>query len=195
LPDPSVAKDIQTSLQDDEWPTLVRTFGAAACGITLFIGLCATVFARRRGGFGYILRGIIGSIGMLVALIPLSSVVRRDTMWQTAAPLFQTRRIGAGVNEVLSNFHHAPVYFAGIIFLFSLILLSIPAPRKRRGGPRVSITAERRPRATPVPPQSAPAVPSPAPAAAVNTVADSSTSESPSASSAAAAPVGGEKGA
>ncbi|MBC8105496.1 MAG: hypothetical protein H7Z14_02810, partial [Anaerolineae bacterium] len=168
---------------------LMRKFAAAACGITLFIGLCATVFARRRGGFGYILRGIIGSIGMLLAMIPLSSVVRTDTMWQSAAPLFQTNRISAGVNEVLSNFHKPSVYIAGAIFLVSLIVLSVPAPRKRRGGgPRITITSDRQSRV-------APPAPPPAPAPSVNTVADSSTTESSSASSAAAAPVGGEKGA
>ncbi|CAN5665465.1 hypothetical protein BH09PLA1_BH09PLA1_34730 [soil metagenome] len=194
LPNPSVAKEVEAKFfQDPEWPSLMRTFGAAACGITLFIGLCATVFARRRGGFGYILRGIIGSIGMLLAMIPLSTVVRTDSMWKDAAPLFHKSQISAGVNEVLSNFQHAPVYFAGAIFLVSLIILAVPAPRKRRGGPRVTMTVDRQPRGGQVAPAQPAAAPVPAPSA--NAVADSSTTEPSSASSAAAAPVGGEKGA
>jgi hypothetical protein len=195
LPQPSVARDIQQNLfQHPEWPSLMRTFGAAACGILMFIALCATVFARRRGGFGYILRGIVGSLGLLLAMLPLGSMVRTNEMWLSAAPLFQTGRVSAGINEVLTNFRGPALYFAGGIFIVSLIVLSIPAPRRKRW-PRVTIPSDLQTR-TP----SSPTPQSTSPAAPVNTVADSSNTEPSSASSGdSSAEVqhagGGEKGA
>ena len=159
LPQPHVRIEVQQFFNDENWPTLMRHFGAAACGLLMFIGLCGLVIARRRGGFAYILRGIIGSLGLLLAMIPLSTLVPND-LWDSAAPLFKTRQIGLGIDDVLRNFHGAPLYLAGAIFLLSTIIAAIPARKKPVVVP-VRPTLVTRPTVAAPPPPPPPLTPAP----------------------------------
>jgi hypothetical protein len=131
-------------------------------------------------------------------MVPLGRLIPEHSLWEDAAPLFQTRRISAGVNEVLSHFHGPAVFVAGGIFLVSLIILSIPAPRKRRpvppARPKFQVRVQRG--STQTPPVSPTPAPTPMPTPAGNNLADASNTEpSSDSSSATAETLAGEKGA
>jgi hypothetical protein len=50
-------------------------------------------------------------------------------MWQEVAPLFQTHRVGPGIDLVMTRFNNASPYVAGGLFLASIILLAWPQRR------------------------------------------------------------------
>jgi hypothetical protein len=165
LPDAHFARDVETKIFGyPEWPDLARRLGAASVGVTMLLGLAAMMFARRRAGSDHMARGAIGVGGILMALLPISRCIPTNTMWEEAAPLFQTHRIGPGVDLVLSHFHNTSApYVSGAIFLLSIIILAWPERRVEaraggrigpvKSGPRVVVQSVR---AAPPPPPRAP---------------------------------------
>jgi hypothetical protein len=104
-------------------------------------------------------------------------------MWEEAAPLFQTHRIGPGVDLVLSHFHNTSApYVSGAIFLLSIIILAWPERRVEaraggrigpvKSGPRVVVQSVRA--APPPPPPPPPPAAPEAQSHVVNAAADAS---------------------
>jgi len=111
--------------------TLLAVFGAAAL-----------LLARRRSGVAHMLRGFLGTGGLLLACVPLSHAFKGDSVWTQVATSVHQKVPGLALDYFLGGWDSSGVMMAAFIFLVAIGLLAWPPPR--RSAPRPVIeTAQR----------------------------------------------------
>ncbi len=132
VPTPEVKQDLEAdffSAIPDQWPQLMRQAGMLAVGILVVASLTMLMFARRSFGVMHMLRGVVGVMGLLLAMVPLSQAFQRQGGWIGIGAYVSHKQYAEAVNQVLQNFQTSDAVVAAVIFLVSIIILSWP-PRK-----------------------------------------------------------------
>ena len=115
----------------DDWPHLLRKMAAVCVGVVMLLALTIQAFARQRGGVVHMIRGIVGAVGLIVAMLPLAKAVSAHAPWREVGLAVSQKMYNDAADQFLSSFQSAPAVGAGVIFLVSVILLAWPARRAR----------------------------------------------------------------
>lgn len=132
---------ISSTLGYDEWPRLFRNLGFPAA-ITLLIsaGILMTI-ARRREGIMHMFRALLGIGGLLLA-VPLAAgaLYRKDSVsviWRPMVDHLQADRIGPAIETFIQGVQSAPLTFAAIFLVVSILLLAWPPKRYEVSPPSI----------------------------------------------------------
>jgi hypothetical protein len=134
VPTPDVKRELEAhafAQFPDAWPHLLRKMSAVCIGVVMLMALTIQVFARQRGGVTHMIRGVIGAVGLIVAMLPLSEAVKTHSPWHKVGALVSHKAYNEAADMFLNSFQSAPAVGAGLIFLASVILLAWPARRAK----------------------------------------------------------------
>jgi hypothetical protein len=115
----------------DTWPQLLSKMAAVCIGVIMLLALTIQAFARQRGGVIHMIRGIVGAVGLMVAMLPLSVAVATHARWKDIGLAMSQKAYDAAADPLLKSFQSWPAIGAGAIFLVSVMLLAWPARRAK----------------------------------------------------------------
>jgi hypothetical protein len=140
VPTPQVKRDIEQNLFagfEGDWPSLMWKVGAVSVGILMVLAVTLQTFARQRGGGLHMLRGLVGSAGLVLAMLPLAEAVSVFSPWRAVGDLVESKQYTAAADTFLASFQSWAAVGAGVIFLASIVLLAWP-PRRAKEWPPVA---------------------------------------------------------
>ncbi len=134
VPDNSLAQEMQNHIFAgvSDWPRLLTKIASAASIVLMMLGVVVMIWARRDGGAGHMIRGIIGAAGLLFAMTPLREAIRSDGMWTGIAACMTKKEVGAATEVFLNQVQSGAAIASAAMFLVFLILLAWPAPRAKQ---------------------------------------------------------------
>jgi hypothetical protein len=138
VPTPDIKREVEANAFanfPDEWPHLLRKMAAVCVGVVMLLALTIQAFARQRGGVVHMIRGIVGAVGLIVAMLPLATAVSSYSPWVKVGALVSHKAYNEAADMFLDSFKSAPAIGAGVIFFVSVILLAWPARRANDASP------------------------------------------------------------
>ncbi|WP_428939831.1 serine/threonine-protein kinase [Fontivita pretiosa] len=156
--DPALSQEIQRNVFNgySGWPVLTERIAVIAVSIVMLLAVVLQIFARRRGGVMHMLRGIIGTAGLIVSLLILASAFRWMSAWPAIQPLVQIQQFAAAMDVFLNHWSAQAAITAGVVFVLASVVLAW-APRRATASARAIRAAT----ASPPAPPAAPAAPAP----------------------------------
>jgi hypothetical protein len=126
-PDPDLPVSLQNSLGSN-WPQMLLDMGRIAFIILMLPATVCVSLGRRHLGARHLIRGIIGLVGLLAAVLSLA-----DGMYWTfrRGSVANFEEFGSVLERVLKGLQSEGAFFAAIIFVVSVIILSWPARPKK----------------------------------------------------------------
>jgi hypothetical protein len=111
------------------WPALAERIAVMAVSIVMLLAVVLQIFARRRCGVMHMLRGIIGTAGLIVSILILASAFRWMSAWPAIQPLVQIQQFAAAMDVFLNHWSLQDAIIAGVVFLLAAVVLAW-APRR-----------------------------------------------------------------
>lgn len=127
LPDADLARELDDLFGYRGWPELAGKIGMVITFGSAFMAACFLCVARRKAGVAHISRAVLGSFGILFALVPVLRESLRSIRWDLVAPLITGDQVGPGVEMILDEINLRGTCTAGIILLISIAMLAWPA--------------------------------------------------------------------
>jgi hypothetical protein len=134
VPTPDIKRELEANAFahfPDDWPHLLRKMAAVSIGVVMLLAMTIQAFARQRGGVTHMIRGIVGAVGLMAAMLPLAVAVSSFSPWRKVGDLVRDKQINEAADMFLNSFQSWPAIGAGAIFLVSVILLAWPARRAK----------------------------------------------------------------
>ncbi|HEX8525102.1 MAG TPA: serine/threonine-protein kinase [Tepidisphaeraceae bacterium] len=128
IPDQSLRRSFAATFSDyPEWPMLLTRLGTFAAAIFAFVAVGLAILARRQAGAYHILRGVLGSLLMLLAAILLNPAFR-SFPWDEIGHLLGRNRSTAALAAAIDGISAPPLVMALCVLLLSATLLAWPRP-------------------------------------------------------------------
>ena len=136
----TLARELSRGLGGPDWPDVVHRGVTVAMWVVMLLAAVALIVARRSGGFGPMVRAVMGGFGLLMTISALQTALG-DIPWPAVAAKADAYQTGAAIKVILGGIHEPPAVLAALLLLASMIVLCWPderrktivAPRGRQG--------------------------------------------------------------
>jgi len=127
-------KDAMQALNGDvfrgypEWPSLLLRLASAGAVVLTVLALGTTAMARRHGGAGFLLRGVIGVVA-LIGSAALLTPAFHPSCWTAIADHLNHNRGPAALAQFMDAFEPGLLIRAGVLWVIASVLLAWPGRR------------------------------------------------------------------
>ena len=128
--DRGLANELRREFGGLAWPAMINRIVTLAMWVVMLLAAVAMIAARRRSGFGAMLRVVLGGFGLLMTVSALQVAMSRID-WRSVARLADAHRVGAGVDMVVKQINEPPAVLAAVLLLASTIVLCWRDRRRR----------------------------------------------------------------
>jgi hypothetical protein len=126
---PDVAQELNQAFGYSQWPDLFMRSGMIITSALLLLAAVFVIIGRRFSGACHLIRGVLGLVGLLAAVMWLSDGISWGFRGSDEA--LASLQIGPILDMVLKGCQSEEVIFAGVFFLVSVVILAWPARRKQ----------------------------------------------------------------
>ena len=125
---PGIAAEIEQELGMADWPRLTRRMGTWLAASFATLALIVLILARRRAGFRHILRAMLGTCGMMLAVVTMDEAWSQPR-WDLVGRELNAHRVGLAVDLVMRQVLEEVLAAALVMLVLSVLLLAWP-PRR-----------------------------------------------------------------
>ncbi|MGB2821932.1 MAG: hypothetical protein WBF17_13190, partial [Phycisphaerae bacterium] len=128
--DRGLAAELRREFGNANWPDTVNRGVTMIMWAVMLLAALAMIVARRGGGFGPMVRAVIGGFGLLMTISALQAAFE-DIPWPAIAEKADAFQTGAALEMFLGRIHEPSAVLAGILLLASMIVLCWPDQRRK----------------------------------------------------------------
>ncbi len=132
--DRGVALDLRREFGNANWPDTINRGVTMILWIVMLLAAVVMIVARRGGGFGAMVRAVIGGFGLLMTISALQAAFE-DIPWAAIAAKADLHtgelQPGPAIEMFLRAIHEPSAVLAAILLLASMIVLCWPDPRRK----------------------------------------------------------------
>jgi Protein kinase domain/TM2 domain len=134
LPNPSLGQELERLFGYSGWPELATRLGMILVVILLLLAAVFVIIGRRHLGACHLMRAVLGLTGFVCVLLVFSDAMSGH-YFQDVANLLNSKQIGPAFETLLGSIHNGEALFAGVLFLFCVVVLAWPARRRQVSWP------------------------------------------------------------
>ncbi len=128
LPDPQLARELDSAFQYPEWPGLVQRIGMNVTVVAMLAAGMLFALARRNAGAAHTARAVLGCIAMLLSVVALRASIDPVNWWAIGGML-QQEHLGEAIQRFMNEVVDGEALLAAGLFVASTILLFWPERR------------------------------------------------------------------
>jgi TM2 domain-containing membrane protein YozV len=128
--DRGLSLELRREFGNANWPDTVNRGVTMIMWIVMLLAALAMIVARRSGGFGAMVRAVIGGFGLLMTISALQAAFE-DVPWAAVAAQADHAQTGQAVQTFLQAIHEPSAVLAAMLLLASMIVLCWPDPRRK----------------------------------------------------------------
>lgn len=127
LPEPSLSQHLDEVFGYSGWPPLVERIGFVVAYIILLLAATFITISRRKSGAAHIIRGSVGLLGLLLALITFTEVIPQYAYSRSGVvELLNEGKTGLALEKFFNYSNPEIAVIAAVIFIISVIILAWP---------------------------------------------------------------------
>ncbi len=130
LPDPSLGLRLERLFGYSGWPELAMRLGTILVVILLLLAAVFVIIGRRHLGGRHLMRAVLGLTGFVFVLLVFSDAMSGH-YFQDVTSLINSNQIGPAFEKLLGSIHNGEALFAGVFFLFCVVILAWPARHRQ----------------------------------------------------------------
>ncbi len=128
-PDPGLAMELERFFGDPDWPELLMRFGTTLPVVLVLLASIFIILGRRHLGARHLVRALLGLFGLILAFSVFTDGISNRYSQEVIEKL-NSEQIGPAFEKLFQCWQSDDAFFAGVLFLVSVVILAWPPRRK-----------------------------------------------------------------
>ncbi len=129
--DIQLAKEFNRMFGYEDWPALMETIGFVVAFVLMILAGLFIIIGRRSRGAAHIIRAAVGILGLLLVIAILTNLVHPHFLKEPAfTEMLNNNQIGPAMEQIFNRMDGEAVFFTGLLFITSVIILAWPPKRE-----------------------------------------------------------------